>query len=73
MGQWWANCGPWANSDLLPGFENMVLLEYGYNHSFQLHVPQVISLLQCDLKMCLWRKKWTDEHMVNRKYNPKHL
>lgn len=25
--------------------------------SLQLHVPQVISLLQCDLKMCLWRKK----------------
>lgn len=47
MGQWWANCGPWANSDLLPGFENMVLLEYGYNHSFQLSMDAFLLQRQC--------------------------
>ena len=37
-----ANCGPWANSNLLSGFANKVLLEHGSS-----------QVLMCGLLLCL--------------------
>lgn len=33
--QWWANCGPWANSGLILVFVNTAVLQHAYNHSFK--------------------------------------